>query len=187
MRPSTPDSDILGIAACEKPVIAAINGLAIGGGAEIAMCCDIRLAADDAWFAFPEPSRGFIAGIAAMVLPRLIPMGAALDMMLTGERVSAEEAYRLGLVQKTMPREKLMEEAERKAHLMCVHSRSALMGTKKVLRFWRDMMLAEHHRYYEAVIQRVLLSGDFIEGLEAFREKRAPDFSKGWPDPLARD
>ena len=187
MRPATPDSDILGIAACEKPVIAAINGLAIGGGAEIAMCCDIRLAADDAWFAFPEPGRGFIAGIAAMILPRLIPMGAALDMMLTGERVSAEEAYRLGFVQKIMPREKLMEEAERKAQLMCAHSRSALMGTKKVLRFWRDIMLAEHHRYYEAVIQRVLLSGDFIEGLNAFREKRVPEFSKGWPDPLARD
>jgi enoyl-CoA hydratase/carnithine racemase len=187
MLPVAPEPDILGIAACEKPVIAALNGLTIGGGLEIALCCDIRLAADHAWFQLPEPSRGFIAGVAAMILPRLMPIGAALDMMLTGERMSAEEAYRLGLVQKVLPREKLMEEAERKAQLMCVHSRSALAGTKKVLHFWRDLMLTEQHHYYTAIIHRVLLSGDLAEGLDAFREKRAPTFSKGWPDPLARD
>jgi enoyl-CoA hydratase/carnithine racemase len=186
MLPVSPAYDILGIAACEKPVIAAINGLAVGGGLEIALCCDIRLAVDDAWFGLPEPSRGFIAGVASMVLPRLIPIGAALDMMLTGERMSAEDAYRLGLVQKIMPREKLMEEAHRKAELMCLHSHSALAGTKKVLRFWRDLMLTEQFQYYTAVIHRVLLSGDIIEGLDAFQEKRAPNFSKGWPDPLLR-
>jgi enoyl-CoA hydratase/carnithine racemase len=177
--PITPGPDISGIAACEKPVIAAINGLAVGGGLEIALCCDIRLAADDAWFCLPEPSRGFIAGIAAMVLPRLMPIGAALDLMLTSERMSAEEAYRLGLVQKIMPREKLMEEAERKAQLMSTHSGAALAGTKKVLRFWRDIMLAEQYQYYDSVIHNVLLSGDLLEGLNAFREKRAPNFSKG--------
>ena len=148
--PTAPEPDIVGLGACDKPVIAAINGLAVGGGAEIAMCCDIRLAADDAWFAFPEPSRGFIAGITALMLPRLVPMGAALDVMLTGERVSAEEAYRIGFVQRTLPRRNLMDEAERKALLMCAHSRSALMGTKNVLRYYRDLLLAEHHRYYEA-------------------------------------
>ncbi|TAL03050.1 MAG: hypothetical protein EPO08_05125 [Rhodospirillaceae bacterium] len=185
--PMSAGPDILGIAACEKPVIAAINGLAVGGGLEIALCCDIRLAADVAWFALPEPSRGFLAGLAAVVLPRLMPMGAALDMMLTGERMSAEEAYRIGLVQKVVPQARLMEEAERKANLMCGHSRSALMGTKKVLRFWRDIMMAEQHHYYEAVVHRVLLSGDLIEGIDAFREKRAPDFTKGWPDPLTRE
>jgi enoyl-CoA hydratase/carnithine racemase len=187
MLPATPEPDMLGIAACEKPVIAALNGLTIGGGLEIALCCDIRLAADHVWFQLPEPSRGFIAGVAAMILPRLMPIGDALDMMLTGERMSVEEAYRLGLVQKIVPREKLMEEAERKAHLMCVHSRSALAGTKKVMYFWRNLMLTEHHHYYTAVIHRVLLSGDLVEGLKAFREKRAPAYSKGWPDPLARN
>ncbi len=185
--PLTPEPDIAGIAACEKPVIAAINGLAVGGGLEIALCSDIRLAAQDAWFCLPEPSRGFIAGIAAMVLPRLLPFGSAMDMMLTGERMSAEEAYRLGLVQKVMPRAKLLEEAQRKAHLMAAYSRSALSGTKQVLRYWRDVMLAEQHRYYSAVANRVLLSGDFVEGLQAFQEKRAPSFSKDWPDPLAAE
>lgn len=186
MLPLAPEPDIAGLAACEKPVIAAINGLAVGGGLEIALCCDIRLAADDAWFGLPEPSRGFIAGLAAIVLPRLMPIGAALDMMLTGERMSAADAFRLGLVQSIMPREKLMEEAERKARLMSLHSCPALAGTKKVLRFWRDIMLAEQYQYYNAVGHRVLLSGDLIEGLDAFREKREPNFSKGWPDPLSR-
>ncbi len=184
--PITPGPDIVGIAACDKPVIAAINGLAVGGGLEIALCCDIRLAADVAWFCLPEPSRGFIAGIAAMILPRLLPIGAALDMMLTGERMSAEEAYRLGLVQKIVPRAKLMEEAQRKAQLMSAHSPAALAGTKKVLRFWRDIMLAEQYQYYDAVIHRVLLAGDLVEGLKAFQEKRAPNFSTGSPDPAAR-
>jgi enoyl-CoA hydratase/carnithine racemase len=185
--PVTPEPDIVGIASCEKPVIAAINGLAVGGGLEIALCCDIRLAADDAWFALPEPSRGFIAGVAAIVLPRLIPIGAAFDMMLTGERMSAESAFRLGLVQNILPREKLMEEAERKAQLISKHSRPALAGTKSVLRFWRDVMLAEQYQYYNAVAHRVLLSGDIFEGLDAFREKRAPHFSKGWPGPRPRE
>jgi enoyl-CoA hydratase/carnithine racemase len=172
--PLAPEPDILGIAACEKPVIAALNGLTIGGGLEIALCCDIRLAADHVWFALPEPSRGFIAGVAAMVLPRLMPIGAALDMMLTGERMSVEEAYRLGLVQKILPREKLMEEAERKAQLMCAHSRSALAGTKKVLRFWRDIMLTEQHHYYTAVIHRGAFVGRPRRGPRCFPGEACP-------------
>ncbi|TAL04165.1 MAG: enoyl-CoA hydratase/isomerase family protein [Rhodospirillaceae bacterium] len=186
--PRSKQPDIGGLAACEKPVIAAINGFAVGGGLEIALCCDIRLAVEDAWFGLPEASRGFIAGVAAVVLPRIIGVGATLDMMLTGERVGAPEAFRLGLVQKVMPtREALMAEAMRKAELMCGLSRAALMGTKRIVRFARDLMLAEQQVVHDMVAHRVLLTGDFMEGIDAFREKRAPRFSKGWPDPLKRD
>ena len=184
--PMAPEQDIAGIAACEKPVLCAINGVAIGGGAEIAMACDIRLASENAWFAFPEVERGFLAGVAAVTLARLMPLGAVMDMMLVGERVEAQEAWRLGFVQQVLPAADLMPEALRRADKMSRHSQSALRGTKKVLKFWRDRGMEEHHRYYQAVVQRVLLSGDYVEGLQAFAEKRPANFAKGWPDPLEK-
>ena len=178
--------DMAGLAACEKPVIAAINGLAVGGGLEIALCCDIRVAADDAWFQLPEPGHGFLAGVAAVALPRLLPFGVAMDMMLAQERLHAPDAYRLGLVQAVTSRDNLIAEAMRRAQTMAKSSPSALWGTKQVLRYWRDLQLQEHHRYYEAVVHRVLLSGDMIEGIRAFAEKRDKTFRAGWPDPFER-
>lgn len=182
--PMTPEQDIAGIAACEKPTICAINGLAIGGGAEIAMACDIRLASENAWFAFPEVERGFLAGIASVTLARLMPLGAVMDMMLVGDRIDAQDAWRLGFVQQVVPLDQLMAAAMHRAEKMTRHSQAALRGTKKVLRYFRDRGLEEHQRYYEAVTHRVLLSGDYMEGLHAFAEKRPANFSKGWPDPL---
>jgi enoyl-CoA hydratase/carnithine racemase len=185
--PLSTQTDISGIAACEKPVIAAINGLAIGGGLEIAICCDIRLATEDAYFALPEPAYGFIAGLAAVVLPRLMPIGAVMDMMLASERLTAQDAYRLGLVQQLTTRETLMAEAMRRAELMASNSQVALWGTKHVIRHWRDMMLEEQHRFYKAMAHRVLLSGDMIEGIKAFTERRNVDFGPArWPDPFDR-
>ena len=178
--------DIGGITYCEKPTIAAINGLAVGGGMEIALSCDIRVAAEDAWFQLPEPGHGFIAGVAAVALPRLMPYGAAMDLMLCAERLYAPDAYRLGLVQAVSSREDLMEQAMRRARTMAKASPSALWGTKQTLRYWRDLQLQEHHRYYEAVIHRVHLSGDMFEGLRAFAEKREKSYRGGWPDPFAR-
>ena len=182
--PMAPEPDMAGLGACEKPTIAAINGLAVGGGLEIALCCDIRLAAEDAWFGLPEPGHGFLAGVAAVALPRLMPIGAVMDMMLAGERLQAADAWRLGLVQAVAPRDRLMGEALRRAEAMAKCSPSALWGTKQVLRYWRDLMLQEHHRYYEAVVHRVLLSGDMIEGVRAFAEKRERQYRAGWPDPF---
>ena len=184
--PMAPEPDMAGLLTCHKPVIAAINGLAVGGGLEITLCCDIRLAAEGAWFGLPEPGHGFIAGVAAVALPRLMPMGAVMDMMLAGERLPAADAYRLGLVQAVVPRERLMAEAMRRAEAMARSSPSALWGTKQVLRYWRDLMLQEHHRYYDAVVHRVLLSGDMIEGIRAFAEKRERRYRTDWPDPFER-
>jgi enoyl-CoA hydratase/carnithine racemase len=175
--------DIANIADCEKPVIGAINGLAVGGGLELALCCDIRIASENAWFALPEPTRGFIAGIAVSVLPRLMPIGAVMDMMLTGERLNAADACRLGLVQGVFRSEDLLDAAMRKAEKMAAMSQPALWGTKAAIRYWRDLMLHEQHRHYQAIVHRVLLSSDMAEGLAAFGEKREPRFGKGWPVP----
>ena len=158
----------------------------MGGGLEIALCCDIRLAAEEAWFQLPEPGHGFLAGVASVALPRLMPFGAAMDMMLAQERLHAPDAYRLGLVQAVSARERLLDEALRRAEKMASSSPSALWGSKQVLRYWRDLQLQEHHRYYEAVAHRVLLSGDMIDGIRAFAEKRDRTYSPGWPDPFER-
>lgn len=177
--------DISGIAACEKVTIAAVNGLAVAGGLEIAISCDIRIASEKAWFGVFEVKRGILAGVAVNVLPRLMPMGAVMDLMLSGDRLSAEDAHRLGLVQRVVPHEKLLETTLEKAEMVAQNSQAAVWGTKQVLKFWRDAMMAEQQRYYEAVIHRVLLSGDVHEGPRAFAEKREPKFSNRWPNPLA--
>lgn len=179
--PTAPDQDMLGVGRCEKPVIAAINGLAIGAGLELAICCDFRFAAETAWFGLPEVERGFIAGVAAVTLPRLIPIGAVMELMLSGERLPAQDAHRLGLVQQVMPGTQLMEAVMQRAERMSRYSPSALWGTKQVIRHWRNRSLAEHHDYYLQVVNRVFSSGDVAEGLRAFAEKRPAEYSLNWP------
>ncbi len=185
--PTAPDQDMMGIGKCEKPVIAAINGLAVGAGLELAICADIRLAADTAWFGLPEVERGFLAGVAAVTLPRLMPVGAVMDLMLTGNRLTAPEAFRLGLVQEVLPPDKVMEAAMDRAERMSRFSQSALWGTKQVIRYWRNRALDEHHEFYKHVVNRVFSSGDVAEGLKAFAEKRAPEYNMDWPPNPAVD
>jgi len=182
--PTAPDQDMLGVGKCEKPVIAAINGLAVGAGLELALCCDFRLAADTAWFALPEVQRGFLAGVAAVTLPRLMPLGAVMELMLLGDRLSAADAYRLGLVQQVFPADRLMEAAMERAERMSHFSQSALWGTKQVVRYWRNRALDEHHEFYKHVVSRVFTSGDVAEGLRAFAEKRVPEYDMNWPPDL---
>jgi enoyl-CoA hydratase/carnithine racemase len=175
--------DIGGIADSEKPVIAAVNGLAVAGGCEIAISCDIRIATTTASFGLSEVKVGVIAGVAAQVLPRLLPTGVAMDMLLSAERLSAQDAHRLGLVQQLVEPGELMAAALRKAEAIAANSPTAVWGTKRIVRFWREAMLAEQQALYEAVAHRVLLSGDVKEGPRAFAEKRPPRFARGWPKP----
>jgi enoyl-CoA hydratase/carnithine racemase len=182
--PLSPAPDIAGIAACEKVTIAAINGLAIAGGLELAICCDIRIASENAWFGIFEPKHGILAGVAVNVLPRLMPMGIVMDMMLSGRRLTVDEAYNFGLVQKIVRAEDLLETAIAKADSIAKNSQAAVWGTKQVLSYWRNMMMAEQQRFYEAVMHRVLLSGDVFEGPRAFAEKREPAFRQAWPNPF---
>ncbi len=179
--PVSPGPDIAGIAATEKPVIAAVNGLAVAGGMELSLCCDIRIATPEAWFGVFEVKRGILAGIAVNVLPRVLPYGVAADLLLAAERLPAERAYALGLVQRIVPREELLDAALAKARAIAESSPAAVWGSKQVLKYWRNLQQAEQQAYYEAVVHRVLLSGDVLEGPRAFAEKREASFSDGWP------
>lgn len=175
--------DIGGISDSEKPIIAAVNGLAVAGGCEIAISCDIRIASTNAWFGLSEVKVGVIAGVAVQVLPRLLPMGTAMDMLLSAGRLTAQDAWRLGFVQQLVEPGELLDAAMKKAEAIAANSPTAVWGTKKIVKYWRDMMLAEQQSLYEAVAHRVLLSGDVKEGPKAFAEKRKPNFAKGWPRP----
>jgi enoyl-CoA hydratase/carnithine racemase len=183
--PLSRNPDIAGIAACDKVTIAAVNGLAVAGGLEVAISCDIRIAADNAWFGVFEVKHGIIAGVAANVLPRLMPIGAVMDLMLSGDRLTAELAHQWGLVQRVVTRDILLETAIAKADMIAQNSQAAVWGTKQVIKSWRNASMAEQQRYYEAVQHRVLLSGDVFEGPRAFAEKRRPVYRNGWPTPTS--
>lgn len=178
--PLAPDQHMMGLGLCNKPVICAINGLAVGGGLELALCCDIRLASETAWFALPEAERGFVAGVASVTLPRLLPIGAAMELMLTGNRMSAADAWRLGLVQQVHAPEALLPRALEMAETMSRFSPSATWGTKQIVRHWRNRELDEHDAFYRETMATVFSSGDVAEGLKAFAEKRAPDYDLTW-------
>jgi enoyl-CoA hydratase/carnithine racemase len=177
-----PLTDMFGFGATTKPVIAAVNGLAVAGGCEIAMACDFRIAADRAWFGLLEPKRGLVPGAAIQLLPRLIGYGDASWMLLTAARVDAAEALRIGLVQKVVPAADLMTVATETAQGMCELSQVSLQMIKQVLRHQRDLALKESLDY-GTVLSRLLNLGDDVdEGIAAFREKRDTDFANRWPD-----
>jgi enoyl-CoA hydratase/carnithine racemase len=163
-------------------VIAAVHGLAVAGGLELSLNCDIRIAADSAWFGVFEVKRGIMAGIAVNLLARYMPLGDALYMLMTADRVTAAEALRLGLVQKVVPADELMAEALRVAEMIAANSQVAVQASKKVAYFWRNLAIRESLDYYQAVNQRLMLCDDVLEGPRAFAEKRKPEFSNRWPE-----
>jgi enoyl-CoA hydratase/carnithine racemase len=174
--------DLWGVGSSPKPVIAAVNGLAVAGGLELSLNCDIRIAAESAWFGLFEVKRGIMAGIGVNLLARYLPLGDALYMLMTADRVSAEDALRLGLVQKVVPGDELMPESFRVAEMIAANSQVAVQASKKVAYFWRNLAIRESLDYYRAVNQRLMLCDDVLEGPRAFAEKREPRFSNRWPE-----
>jgi enoyl-CoA hydratase/carnithine racemase len=174
--------DLWGVGGSPKPVIAAVNGLAVAGGLELSLNCDIRIAADSAWFGVFEVKRGIMAGIAVNLLARYMPLGDALYMLMTADRVPAAEALRLGLVQKVVPADELMAEALRVAEMIAANSQVAVQASKQVAYFWRNLAIRESLDYYQAVNQRLMLCDDVLEGPRAFAEKRPPEFTNRWPE-----
>jgi enoyl-CoA hydratase len=156
------------------PVIAAINGFALGGGLELAMACDFRIAVVTAKFGQPEVNLGLIPGYAATQrLSRLVGMGTALFMLTTGEMINAEEALRIGLVQKLTESDKLMEEALRLANVIASKGPRAVKTVKSVTRNGYHMPFPAACEL-EAQTFGTLFEGEGIEGMKAFLEKRKP-------------
>ena len=160
----------------DKPIVAAIRGYCLGAGLNLAMHCDLRLAASDAVFGLPEVQHGMISALSALVLPRLMPTAQALELLLLGERVSAEEACRMGFVNRVVPPEGLMAEAERWAARLRDNSPVAVQITKRLAAFGLDELRAAAADLVARSRADVDASADFREGVQAFVERRAPRF-----------
>jgi enoyl-CoA hydratase/carnithine racemase len=181
-RPQSPPKGFGGLTNrhdLDKPVIAAVNGVAMGGGFEVALACDIIIASDQARFALPEPRVGLAAGASGMQrLSRQIPLKKAMGMMLTGRHVSAQEGYELGFVTAVVPHTKLMEEARRWAGQILDCSPMSIRATKQVVMRSLDvpaLEIATRNMHYPAFVA-MTQSKDTIEGPKAFAEKRKPNW-----------
>ncbi len=180
-RVSVPDSGFAGLTSrfgLNKPIIAAVNGVAMGGGFEIALACDLIIASDNAVFALPEPRVGLAALAGGLHrLPRQIGEKQALGMILTGRRVSAEEGQQLGFVNDVVPQAELKATARKWAHQILECSPMSIRASKEAV--YKGLGEADLQKAmtgkYEAVAD-MIKSEDFIEGPRAFAEKRPPDW-----------
>ncbi|MFZ1886739.1 MAG: enoyl-CoA hydratase-related protein [Candidatus Binataceae bacterium] len=160
-----------------KPVIAAINGHANGGGLEQALACDIRVAAEHAQFGFGEVRLGWLpGGGGTQRLPRLIPLGRALEMLYTGNRIGAAEALRLGLVDHVVPMNQLMSKCDEIAAEICKSAPLAVQQIKRVAMGGLDVSLAEGLRLEHQGYEQLLKTEDSGEGGLAFAQKRQPNW-----------
>jgi enoyl-CoA hydratase len=160
-----------------KPVIAAINGYALGGGCELAMACTIRLAADTATIGQPEINLGIIPGYAgSQRLARLVGKGKAMELLLTGAPVSAAEAQRIGLVNRVVGAAELMNEARTLADQLARNAPIAMRYILDVVNRGLEMPFAEAADYEATMFGLVAATDDMREGTRAFLDKRKPDF-----------
>jgi len=160
-----------------KPVIACINGFALGGGCEIALACTMRLAAENARLGQPEVKLGLIPGYGGTQrLPRLVGSGLAMQILLTGEMISAQEAHRIGLVNEVVPAEKLIARGEEIARKIIANAPLAIQYCMEAVNQGMNMTLQEG-LFLEATLFGICCaSEDKNEGTTAFLEKRAPNF-----------
>jgi enoyl-CoA hydratase/carnithine racemase len=163
---------------CPKPLIAAVNGVAAGGGLELALACDIVVAADHAWFGLPEPRVGLFAGAGGVHrLARQVPFKLAMGLLLTGRRFGAEEAQRIGLVNEVVPVAGLMAAAERWAAEILACAPLSVQLTKEAALDGLHYSVDEALERDRDRVRRLLASADFVEGPKAFAEKRLPNWT----------
>ena len=163
--------------AIEKPVIAAVNGYALGGGCELAMACDVIIASDKAKFGQPEVNLGIIPGYGGTQrLPRIIGEKNAKYLIFSGEIIDANEAHRIGLVQKVFPSEVLLEEAESLAQKMMTKAPIGLKMAKVAIHNGMNVDLRTGIAFEAEAYAVAFHSEDRIEGMKAFLEKRKPSF-----------
>ncbi len=171
--PSVPGG-LLGAMEVWKPTIAAVNGYALGMGCTFALSCDIRIAAENASFAYPEVARGVSVSLGSLLLPRVIPLALAMEILFTANRIDAHEAYRIGLVNKVVPLSELMPAAEKTARAICENAPLAVRATKEHVIRGREMPLDQGRRLGVLLAGQVHRSEDAKEGPKAFIEKRSP-------------
>ena len=160
-----------------QPVIAAVNGYALGGGCELAMSCDIRIASEKAKFGQPEVLLGVIPGFAGTQrLPRLIGKGRAKELLFTGKQIDAMEAYRIGLVNAVVPAEKLLDVAKEWANLILSRGMVAVQLCKSAVNEGMDMDFESGQAYEAEAFGLCFATEDQAEGMAAFVEKRAAIF-----------
>jgi len=160
-----------------KPFIAAISGYCLGAGLELAMTCDIRIAAENAQLGQPEVNIGFMpGGGGTQRLPRFVPRAKAAEMLLTGQRIDAQEAYRIGLVNKVVPLDQLMPTAKQWAETICQAGPLGVRATKEAMIRGYCMTLEEGLQLEIELSNRVRNTEDFVEGARAFSEKRPPAY-----------
>lgn len=167
------------LAAAPMPTIAVINGLALGGGCEIAMACDFRIAADEAQIGLTEARIGAIPGAGGTQrLPRLIGAARAIEMILTGEPVIAKRAAEIGLVNAVVSGEALDAHAERLAGVLASRSPSSAQTAKRLIYSGLELSLADALQLERTALKDIFASADYAEGLAAFADKRAPHFGR---------
>ena len=161
----------------DKPVIAAVNGFALGGGNELSMACDIRIASEAAKFGQPEVNLGIIPGYGGTQrLPRLVGKGMAKKLIYSAEMIDAEEAYRIGLVDEVVPAEELMEAAEKLAKTIMSKAPIAIKMAKVAINNGMNTDLKTGVQFEAEAYTSTFVSEDRVEGMKAFVEKRPAEF-----------
>jgi enoyl-CoA hydratase/carnithine racemase len=155
-----------------KPFIAAVNGLAVGGGMETSLDCDIRICSTEAYFGLFEPKRGILAGYGIHHLPRVIGLAAANYVLLTADRISPQQAKDFGIVTEVVEPDQLIPRAEEIAQMIASNAPLSIQGTKSIIQAWRKAGIEDSLRIAEWVGKVVLTSEDSKEGPAAFAEKR---------------
>ncbi len=165
------------LARLQTHTVAALNGLAFGGGLEITLACDFRIAAEGAEFSLPEVGIGIVPGAGGTQrLPRLVGPTKAKELILTGRRINAEAALEMGLVSKVVPPDSLMEEARSLAGEIAANSPLALAYAKAAVDLASETSIEQGLRYETAAIRATLASEDYSIGLAAFAKKQTPEF-----------
>lgn len=160
-----------------KPVIAAVNGYALGGGCELVLSCHLRVASEKAKFGLPETGLGLIPGFGGTQrLPRLVGRGKALELILTGEIIDAVEAHRVGLVNKVVPHDELMNKSIELAEKILQRSKTATTNAIKSINSSVNLSLIDGLKFERALFSQCCGTDDFKEGTTAFIERRKPVF-----------
>jgi enoyl-CoA hydratase/carnithine racemase len=169
--------NLVGVLKTWKPLVAAINGAALGGGLEIALACDLRIASENAIFGMPEVTLGLIPGWGGTQrLPRIVSLARAAELLLTGKPISAQEAYRIGLINKVVPLSELLPTAKGIAETMCRRAPLAVRAAKQAIMQGIDASLEDGLKLEGKLNDFLVNTADFEEGCKAYIEKRQPVF-----------